>query len=269
MITFIIPIKKRKLKENFLENFKIFSDERQIFFAVEKGCELNLQTTENERAKVFFFNEGTREEDMIESLISKVDGQTLVIIRDGEKDIDFNKIKESVIKQREGNDIVVIKNSKKSNFLKTFFSKLIKSLVYKLFGFKFFDGEITVETFSNKAINILKTNGTGNLSKIDRWVGANTAHVDGDVEKKCFKDKNLNKIKLECLLFGLGFILLFVGGILLGLLVNLSWLAVFALIIGNFIIFSLLLYNLLRCYVYIKVGDLTSSKMAIIDVREI
>ena len=112
MITFIFPIKKRKIGEDFLENFNIFSDEVQVYFALEKGNEIKLNEVKGVQANIAYFNEGTREEDMIESLISKINTQTLVFVRDGENPLSFDGIRKCVVKQREGYDIVLMKKEK-------------------------------------------------------------------------------------------------------------------------------------------------------------
>lgn len=269
MITFIFPLKKRKLQENFLENFNVFSDEVQVYFALEEGEKLNLLPVSNVTAFIAYFNKDTSEEDMIESLVGKITTQTLVIVRDGEKPVNFSSLKECVVKQREGYDIVLMKKNKKENKFKNFFSNILKAFASKMFGFKFFEGELTVEVFGMNALNILKTNGTGNLSKIDRWVGANIFYVSADVEKKTFKSKKQKGLKISTALNILAFILVLAGTITLGVMFSLPWLAVLGLIFANLVFATLSVYNLLRLYTNVKVGDLTASKVAIIDLVEV
>lgn len=269
MITFIFPLKKRKLQENFLENFNVFSDEVQVYFALEEGEKLNLLPVSNVTAFIAYFNKDTSEEDMIESLVGKITTQTLVIVRDGEVPVSFSALKECVVKQREGYDIVLMKKNKKENKFKNFFSNMLKAFASKMFGFKFFEGELTVEVFGMNALNILKTNGTGNLSKIDRWVGANIFYVSADVEKKTFKSKKQKGLKISTALNILAFILVLAGTITLGVIFSLPWLAVLGLIFANLVFATLSVYNLLRLYTNVKVGDLTASKVAIIDLVEV
>ena len=269
MITFIFPIKKRKIGEDFLENFNIFSDEVQVYFALDKGNEIKLNEVKGVQANIAYFNEGTREEDMIESLISKINTQTLVFVRDGENPLSFDGIRKCVVKQREGYDIVLMKKEKKQNRFKDFFSNILKNLASKMFGFKFFDGELTVQVFGANAINILKMNGTGNLSKINRWVGANIGYVDGEVERKNFKDSKFKKSKISTVLYALAFMIVLAGSIMLGVFINLPWLAILGLILVNFVSATLFVYNLLSCHTRYKVGDLTASKVAIIDFMEV
>ncbi len=269
MITFIFPLKKRKLQENFLENFNVFSDEVQVYFALEEGEKLNLLPVSNVTAFIAYFNKDTSEEDMIESLVGKITTQTLVIVRDGEVPVSFSALKECVVKQREGYDIVLMKKNKKENKFKNFFSNMLKAFASKMFGFKFFQGELTVEVFGMNALNILKTNGTGNLSKIDRWVGANIFYVSADVEKKTFKSKKQKGLKISTALNILAFILVLAGTITLGVMFSLPWLAVLGLIFANLVFATLSVYNLLRLYTNVKVGDLTASKVAIIDLVEV
>lgn len=269
MITFIFPLKKRKIQENFLENFNVFSDEVQVYFALEEGEKLNLLPVSNVTAFIAYFNKDTSEEDMIESLVGKITTQTLVIVRDGEVPVSFSALKECVVKQREGYDIVLMKKNKKENKFKNFFSNMLKAFASKMFGFKFFEGELTVEVFGMNALNILKTNGTGNLSKIDRWVGANIFYVSADVEKKTFKSKKQKGLKISTALNILAFILVLAGTITLGVMFSLPWLAVLGLIFANLVFATLSVYNLLRLYTNVKVGDLTASKVAIIDLVEV
>ena len=269
MITFIFTVKKREIKEDFLQRFNVFYGEKEVFIAVEEGKNLNLTPSPEVSAHKAYFNKDTREEDMIESLISRVNAETLVIVRDGEKPIIFEDLKNAVVKQREGYDIVLLKKEKGENKFKTFFSNILKASAAKMFGFNFFDGELTVEVFGANAINILKTNGTGNLAKINRWVGASVGYVNADVEKKTFKSKKQNNLKLITIFNFLAFILVLAGTIVLGVLVSLPWLAILGLIFLNFVVATIAVYNLLRYYTDYRVGDLTASKVAIINFVEV
>ena len=56
---------------------------------------------------------------------------------------------------------------------------------------------------------------------------------------------------------------------MLGVLVSLPWLAILGLIFLNFVVATIAVYNLLRYYTDYRVGDLTASKVAIIDFVEV
>lgn len=269
MITFIFTVKKREIKEDFLQRFNVFYGEKEVFIAAEEGKTLNLLPSSEVSAHIAYFNSGTREEDMIQSLIGKVNAETLVIVRDGEEPIFFEDLKSAIVKQREGYDIVLLKNSKGENKFKTFFSNILKACAAKMFGFNFFEGELTVEVFGANAINILKTNGTGLLSKINRWVGAKICYVNSTVEKKSFNSKKQKNLKLITLLCFLAFTLVLAGSICLGVFVSLPWLAILGLIFLNFVTGTIAIYNLLRYYTSYRVGDLTASKVAIINTVEV
>ena len=265
MLTLIIIVKQRKIQNDIISLLETFCVNVQILFATEEGND-GLTELENrkENVRVVYFPRKTSEEDMIESLIDYVDGQTLCIVRDDNKPINVNLIKRCIVKQKEGYDIVMPKNNKKTNFFKKFFKKITNALVYKVFGFNLFEGNISIQCFGNNSINILKTNRTGTLTKVNKWLGANIGYVDDNVDNFRPKAKKLGKLKLWTILYFMLFIVFLSSTIALPILFSLPWLVVLLLIFGTLIGISLSLFNFLRFYIKYQVGELIANKVEII-----
>ena len=266
MVTFIIIVKQRSIQKEILSELKNLFANIQILLATEVSNQgLKELDKKDKNVKVFHFPDNTSEEDMIESLVNVVEGQSLCIIRDDGKNVDVGLAKRCVIKQREGYDIVMPKSNKKTNFLKRFFSKLTNSIVSKVFGFNLFEGNISIQVFSKNAINILKTNGTGSLTKVNKWLGANIGYIDENIEKFKPKTNKLKNLRIWTILYFIVFVCFLATTITLPILFSIPWLLILLLIFGTLIGVSLFTFNFLRFYIKKQVGELFAKKVGIID----
>ena len=268
MITFLFCVKKRNIQPTFLENFKLLEDVSVIFVGEQSNLSLkNLKPNKNIACNVFYFADGTSQEDMIQSVISKVYCHTLVLVRDDESEVDFNILNSMIKKQREGYDVVLARPAKR-NPIKNFFVKLMQKLVNYVFNFKLFDGDLTYQIFGGNAVSILKANGTALLTKVDKWLGAKIGYVEYN-HSVVQTDKNRKSLKLLSIIYSLVLGLTLGTSITLGVILPLPWLALLGLVFANMISFILFAYYILRLYISLKVGELAGKQVAIIDNVEV
>lgn len=269
MITFLFTIKNRKIEPNFLQSFTSFMDDVEVVFACREGAKLDILPASGVRARINHFPASATEEDMIESEVKKMELGTFVLVRDGAGEFDINKAKNMIIAEKSGKDVVLLKRREEKNKVKAFFSGLIKKFVSLVFNFRFYEGEIGMQVFSPKALNLLKINGTANLTKLNRWIGLNVFTIEADVPKTIVECREKKLVTISATSFWIAFVFAFAGSIVLGTLVKVPWLGVLGLIVVNLFTFTSALYNLLRLYSVLTIGDLYAKKLGIIKTEEV
>ena len=268
MITFLIPVKNREITKEFLNGFKRFSGNVTLMIGSCKPIKLK-SPAKNIVIENYLFDEKASEEDIIETLTPKVYASSLVIIRDGQKDVNFEIVEKMILKQQTGYDVVLAKNNKKKNIFARFFSSILKKFVKHVFGFSFYDGELGIQVFGSNAISIMKISGTPNLTKINRWIGINIGYLETSISPCEFESKQRKSINFFTALYSIIFAVLLSATITVGILVTIPWLAILGIIFALLIAFVFSTFYVLKAYTVNKVGDLFGKKVEILKTSEV
>ncbi len=117
--------------------------------------------------KIFVYQDGSKKEEMINSLVKKVSTEGKIIIM--RKLLKKEELKEFII----SNADITICQKKKHNKFCDFFVRVWKRLIELMFGLSLFDGDTSVVAFCQPLSDVLKNlSNASYLSRLNRWKGA-------------------------------------------------------------------------------------------------
>ncbi len=217
--------------------------------------------------KLIIYPNGTSEEAMIEDGFSFVN-DNVFLIRDDCLDWNLDLFQQIILKGFSGADIVMPKQSKKSSKLKTWFKNKIKSIYKSLFNFNFYSGDISLQFFSFKAVEIMKSTSITNLSKLNKWYQMNVDFVENNTPHYKHKNISFNKLKLQLVIYCLLIPLLIVGTCFLAISFKLPFYVWLAVIMIYILILGLIALTSLRIYTLKRIGNIKFIEEKHIQVIE-
>lgn len=140
-------------------------------FYVGLTSENSTKIKSSKYVKVFVYKNGSKKEEMINSLSHEIGDGPIIILR---KLITKEELDKFISSQTE----ITVCETKKLNKVSAFFYKLWTKLVRALFGFVFFEGDISVVAISENLAPVAKN--ISNLSyatRINRWKGISQSKV--------------------------------------------------------------------------------------------
>lgn len=155
--------------------------EVKLFVLCEKKQAVNLlqDLPENKGVDFFVFPDGVAEDDMISSCIKSIENVLpIVLIRSTCNYASIENIEILIDKIEAGADIAMFRQAKKGGKVREWLGNTYKRLCEMFFGFKFFEGNISLMAFSSGAHKILKETPVTRMTKINRWVGIKTEYVE-------------------------------------------------------------------------------------------
>ena len=174
-------------KEDLLQTRKKLDKQTNFFVLCEKVQAVNLLQgiPKNSGISFLVFSDGTGEDAMVSSCIKSIENiQPIVLIRSNCNYASFENIEMLVQKIESGKDIALFRQAQKGGKVRAWFSKTYKRLCEIFFGFKFFEGNVSLIAFSSRAHKILKETPVTMMTKINRWVGVETEYVEKQVLPK-------------------------------------------------------------------------------------
>lgn len=122
--------------------------------------------------KVFVFANGSAKEEIINSLAPELGEEKVVILR---KLISKDELERFLFSETD----LTICATKKRNKFSNFFYKIWEKMIKMLFGFKFFDGDVSVVAINDRLAPVAKR--IPNLShatRVNKWKGASISSVE-------------------------------------------------------------------------------------------
>ncbi len=230
MVSYIFSvIKKRLIWKKVVEILNKKHSDFQIIFAVyNQNPDLNeILDLKSEKIKVLQFDTDD-ENHMISQAILQCDGSSLMLCRDY---FQYSTVMSDFLLEmaESGAQVVMFKHNKKSNKLIEFNKKLLNKLIYSIFNFKMYEGDIGLIYFGNIAFSVMKKTNAILFTKINRFVGFEISYASIDQLPKAIPQKkglkkevlkfSIFSIILIALIFSMSFLIAFNKiGFVLGLL---------------------------------------------------
>lgn len=238
-----------------VDKFCVFAMQNFTNYEIVIASNQNAKKVLRENVVQKFYDNTANDDSVINSYVASCDISNLVVIRDyNEND---NSTILNVVKNSKHDQVTMVE--KKTNKIKSFFQKIFARIVFFLFGYNFYQAELSVASFGSSLVNILKTTFSPSLfTKINKWVGVNVNYVSGTARKIKFKSKKLAKF------IGLGVCcVVFLFGILFWVLApNLISSLPLKLFFVALILMSLVggLFLALILYTKTKIGDIERNQ---------
>ena len=262
MISFLFSVLDKKIYwDKVYDLLKEKNKSFEMIIVVKQNSEEleDIQKLEQLKSNVhcYVFDDNTSENYMINEGIKKSNGESLVLCRDY---FDYAPILSDFLLDmgNEGAQVCMFKKNKKQNKIIDLVLKFFRKFTKNIFGFEMYQGDIGLIYFGNVALSVLKeTKNCSILTKVNRWKGFDISYaLTDDLPKPKPERKNTAKmivslvgslLSLTVLVTAMVLLICFdlIGFVLILLfctviLVNILW----------------LLYNLLKLFVFISVGDL-------------
>lgn len=253
------------LKQNLGKDTKLFvlCEKRQAVTFLQK-------LPEKVGIDFFVFPDATAEDEMISSCIKSIENVSpIVLIRSTSNFATLENIDILIQKIASGADLAMFRQTKKGGKVSEWFAKTYKRLCEIFFGFKFFEGNISLMAFSSNAHKILKETPVTRMTKINRWVGVDVQYVEKQSLPKNTPIKTPLNIIASCIvwacaLFALLFCLIFFG--VLGTLNVVSFLLYFGGVLLAGCLFS---YRLLLLISHKHIGSVKSKSTTTFERRDL
>ncbi len=197
MLNIIFPvISEFELNSTYLKKLKISGN--ILVGVTEEGAE--FFKFKKVGMKVIVFKNGSRKEEIINSLQEHLEEGKILILR---KKLKEDEISGFLSSQTD----ITICAKKKRNKVGEFFYKLWEKIIRVLFDLTSFDGDISAICFSEKLTSVIKNiPNLSSVSRINRWKGVSVGVIE--TSSKPAK-KEYSKLKNNFML--IGWILLFLG----------------------------------------------------------
>ena len=189
MNNIIVPVVNEDLLE-FSERLKKRDD--LLIVGITKSLEKSFKKIRKKNVIVKVFEDGSKKEEIINSLQDEIEEGKVLICRKSISDEEIDKFFSS------DGDIITCKQ--KRNRFQQFMFGLWQTFIKMLFGFQFFEGDISVVCFSEKLFPVLKN--ISNLSyssRINKWKQVEIKEVE--ILSKPAK-KEYDKTKINVMLYG-------------------------------------------------------------------
>jgi len=155
------------------------------------------------------FPDGTYKEEMINVLKKYLDAGKVVIVR---KNIELDELDKFI-----NSDSEITMCKVKRNKFQLFWFNLWQKVMNILFGFRYFEGDISVIAFSENLFPVINNvDSLSSASRVDKWRGATFNYID---TKSQPVKKEYNKLRSNLMLYG--------------------WIALFLAIIASTVVFFL------------------------------
>lgn len=187
MTNIIIPIISGDMIE-FLERVKKYKDVFVVVGAL-KSFENEIKKTKKNNVVIKFFEDGSKKEEIINALKEEIEEGAVIVCRKPLKDEELDKFISSEA------DITICKE-KRSKFHQFFFN-LWQIFMGMLFGFRFFDGDVSVVGFNQKLSPVIKNiDNLSYSSRVNKWkkVKIDVVEVDSKPVKKEYDKVRANVI---------------------------------------------------------------------------
>lgn len=246
----------------------LYYEKLSIIIACEKSNILvqEFEKIKPKNIKLFTYPKGTNEESMIENTLSNLEKTKFVLIRNNCDYFTLEKLDDLIQQSLMGSEIVMFKSNKKQNFLKRFFTKIMQKLCDVFFCFKFYDGDIGMQLFSEQAHSLMKYTDVTILTKINRWVALNIFYIPANFKQTVIKGTDLEHNSVKAIIYSSIFIFAFVGTIVLSFFVKIHFLVWLLLICGFVALIAMSLYATLNVYAIKHLGNLKSKKTEYIKI---
>ena len=183
MNNIIIPVVDKEMLE-FAENMKKRKDDFVIIGATV-SLEKELKKTKKANVVTKIFEDGSKKEEIINSLKEEIEEGKVIVCRKPLSDEEIDKFFASE------EDVIICKETR-SKF-HNFFFKLWQIFMQMLFGFEFFDGDVSVVCFNERLYPVLKNiDNLSYSSRVNKWKKVKVGTVE--VSSKPVK-KEYNKVK--------------------------------------------------------------------------
>jgi len=148
--------------------------------------------TKAKNVSVNVFSDKIVKEEMINDLKKYLDTGKVVIVR---KNIDDDELDKFINSESE---ITMCKINR--NKFQTFWFNLWQKIMKMLFGFKYFEGDISIISFSENLFNVINNiDSLSSVSRVNKWRGVSISYIDSKTPPV---KKEYNKVKANLMLFG-------------------------------------------------------------------
>lgn len=258
MITTFAFIGKRDYKK-VIEAFKAnmgFYDCNLIFLTTEDLDKKKFKD-ESINNKFLIFEKSAKENEMIEYLFQKEYLEKVVIFKETYTNFNFNDISK-LLRESQKKDVVVSKQNKNENFLKSLWHKIKKFVIKTFLGFNLYDAEADIIALSPLATSIVKQspNRSAMFCKLNAWSGLSFS-TSIIAEQNKVKTQNNTKVQTALLISSSVLLLMIVGHILFATLkIHLPFLALISYILVEIIILFASLLGLTKYLFFKKYGKI-------------
>ena len=265
MITLIVPLTKQKWgveEVMFAVNNSRFAPEIQVQFLCARDY-IGLKTIQlSDNAVLDVFKNGTTEDEMVFFAVKNLENSQIILLRSGCNFFCAEKL-DKLLEQNA--DVAYFQQSKMPK-LKVWVSDKLKKLSKYFFNINFFNGDISLMCFSNRAHKVLLETNVTAMTKINRFVLMQTATVPADIPKP--NPMHVPKIvMILCIVFALFSIGGLVSAIFLGIWGKLNLLGALLMVGGVLLCSVLALYFSLKWFCFRSIGRLYCQKKQPIERR--
>lgn len=273
MTNIIFCTKGRDLaQEDLLHLKQNLGEENNLFVLCEKNQAVSLLKKQQEEQGIEFlvFPEGTPQDDMISSCIKTLPNLApIVLVRSSCNFASLENIDILNQKIAAGADIAMFRQTQKGGKVRRWVGKTYKRLCEMFFGFKFFEGNISMMAFSSAAHKILKETPVTRMTKINRWVGLQAQYVERSALPKNSPIKTPIGLVANVAVWAALFVALMFCLIFFGVLGTLSIVSFLLYLGGVLISGSLLAYRLLILISHKHIGSVKSKTITTFERRSL
>ena len=190
MNNIIIPI----VNEQMLPFVEIAKKEKdtKVIIGIIKSLSSKFKKMKGDNFALKIFEDGSKIEEIINALQDELDEGKVVICRKAISKEELSKFIQSK------DDINICKE--KRNKFQDFFFKIWQKFMNFLFGFVFFDGDISVISFDPRLFDVLiNAENLSYISRVNKWKGVNVVALE--VAGESIK-KEYNKTKVNLMFYG-------------------------------------------------------------------
>lgn len=249
-----------------------FLGEVHLIVLTEKGSA--LAKSQNQRVgkniSVLVFATHISEDEMVSSCIKALQNVSPVVLIRGNCNFhSAENIGLLVEKVQNGADIAMFKESKKGGKFRLWLGKTYKKLCEMFFGFRFFEGNVSMIAFSLLAHKVLKETPVTKMTKINRWVGVDVQYIEKQTlpknsPKKTPKSLLINTFVWAGALTAFLFLIIFFG--ISGTLSIVSFWLLFG---GILLAGAFLAYRLLMLVSFKQIGSIKSKSYVDFERRDL
>lgn len=275
MVNIVLCDKGKNLsQENLLEiNASLdFLGEINLVVLTEKGSVLtkSKQTKHNKNISLLVFPAYANEDEMVASGIKSLPNcLPIVLVRGNCNYYSAENIGLLCDKIMQGADIAMFKQTKKGGKLRAWFGKTYKKLCEMFFGFRFFEGNVSLMAFSSLAHKVLKETPVTKMTKINHWVGVNVEYVEKTSLPKNTPRKTPKSLFVNTFVWAGAFVVSLFLMIFFAVMGTLSIVS-FWLLFGGLILFiAMFAYKLLLLISFKQIGGVKSKNFIDFERREL
>ncbi len=257
---------RRKVLEDLTSRIGLPSPSYQVVFLTNKNVEKENLSNEfrHTNFKTIVYKESSTPEQMFESLVHSENLGTVVLFKEGAKNINFSDVDRMIEKNSRGAKVVVSRQNKSENWL-TKSWETIKSFFTKIFfGLKLYPGEADIILLDSILVSTLSemTGKSALLSKVNGWAGVEPKTVTIPLQEKTKQKKSKRCFLFPSVWAGI-FVAMLVGLILFVTLnVNLTFLGWFSYVVGMVAFFGISVYTFSRALFNYHFGEISFTTQA-------